>query len=250
MVTEFTLYKNLLDNLQDGVFLFDKDLNTRYCNKAAESLTGYAFDEIDGKDLINQLTFSNEETGNKIYKNSQYLKEAINKGIFKCEEIFIKNKNGDFSPVLMRIIPVRDENKKIHLMAQIITDNTFKHKAFKKIKELEEIALIDPTTRVNNRRYIERSIDSKLEEYRRYNHLFGILFIDIDNFKLINDTYDHSVGDKVLEEVSLKFSSALRKCDVFGRWGGETRRNNQQHRSGQIICFSEKIKIKNRTLRH
>ncbi len=89
------------------------------------------------------------------------------------------------------------------------------------MKEMEELMLLDPLTRLANRMYIEREISSCLEEFRRYAVPFGVIFFDIDRFKTINDTYGHLVGDQILQHIAKTLQSNARPFDLFGRWGGD-----------------------------
>jgi diguanylate cyclase (GGDEF)-like protein len=90
-----------------------------------------------------------------------------------------------------------------------------------RLEELQEMAMHDPLTGIANRRFVEISLAARLEELRRYNFPFAILFSDVDNFKQINDTYGHTVGDRILKMVSATLAHSLRSFDVIGRWGGE-----------------------------
>jgi len=72
-----------------------------------------------------------------------------------------------------------------------------------------------------NRNYIEREIQSRFEENKRFHVPFGILFIDVDHFKKCNDTYGHDVGDDVLKLIANTFVANARPFDLYGRWGGE-----------------------------
>jgi diguanylate cyclase (GGDEF)-like protein len=90
-----------------------------------------------------------------------------------------------------------------------------------RLEELQDMAMHDPLTGIANRRFVEISLAARLEELRRYGFPFAILFTDVDNFKQINDTYGHSVGDRVLRMISATLAHSLRSFDVIGRWGGE-----------------------------
>jgi diguanylate cyclase (GGDEF)-like protein len=90
-----------------------------------------------------------------------------------------------------------------------------------RVKELEKLALLDNLTQLANRNYIEREIQSRFEEKKRFNMPFGILFIDIDHFKKYNDIYGHPAGDEVLNFIANTFVANTRPFDLYGRWGGE-----------------------------
>jgi len=87
--------------------------------------------------------------------------------------------------------------------------------------ELERIAFSDPLTGLLNRRAIESFIDRMIARYKRGSSKFAILYLDLDNFKPINDTFGHEVGDKVLIEVSLRLKKLIRENDAVGRIGGD-----------------------------
>ena len=81
--------------------------------------------------------------------------------------------------------------------------------------------MIDPLTRIGNRRYAEIQLDRSLSEMNRYGWTFAVFFMDIDHFKTINDTHGHDTGDRVLRTVAKTIVKRMRPSDVFGRWGGE-----------------------------
>jgi diguanylate cyclase (GGDEF)-like protein len=91
----------------------------------------------------------------------------------------------------------------------------------RRIEYLQKQSLLDPLTQVLNRRGIEMNLTSRLEEMKRYGLSFGLLFVDVDRFKDINDDYGHVTGDKVLKMVSKTLTNSIRPFDVLGRWGGE-----------------------------
>lgn len=86
----------------------------------------------------------------------------------------------------------------------------------------EQLSTIDLLTGLYNRSKLEKELDKEIERVRRYKESsFSLLFLDIDNFKKINESFGHEFGDKVLQEFSSKVLKRLRKSDVFGRWGGD-----------------------------
>jgi diguanylate cyclase (GGDEF) domain len=92
---------------------------------------------------------------------------------------------------------------------------------FMSIKRLRDAAVIDPLTLCYNRRALDEFIDRTIASTRRYGSDLSAVMFDLDNFKTINDTYGHQVGDHVLKAVSRTVLSAIRKCDYLVRYGGE-----------------------------
>lgn len=85
----------------------------------------------------------------------------------------------------------------------------------------QQLAYTDELTGAPNRRQIEHRISNEMTRSLRYHRFFSVLMIDIDNFKQINDTYGHDVGDTVLKGMVLRLRSSVRSSDQVARWGGE-----------------------------
>lgn len=88
-------------------------------------------------------------------------------------------------------------------------------------KEMEKLAILDSLTGVLNRRGLEESFQREISRAKRYNRPLSVMILDMDNFKLINDTYGHIFGDQILIEVTNFLKSACRKTDIIGRYGGD-----------------------------
>lgn len=88
-------------------------------------------------------------------------------------------------------------------------------------RDLEEKVRTDPLTGAFNRQGLEEAMKVSLTEWRQEGKPFSIVMLDLDHFKVINDTYGHSEGDRVLTAVSTLIKDQIRPTDVFARWGGE-----------------------------
>jgi diguanylate cyclase (GGDEF)-like protein len=131
------------------------------------------------------------------------------------------HKDGHRVPVSVRISPLTDEIGQVVGGVEIFTDISNHKNNELRIRELEKMAFLDDLTQLANRGFIHREILSRLEEIKRFNVSFGILFMDIDHFKNFNDRYGHDTGDLVLIYVAKTFSLNSRPFDFYGRWGGE-----------------------------
>jgi diguanylate cyclase (GGDEF)-like protein len=87
--------------------------------------------------------------------------------------------------------------------------------------KVEEMALKDTLTGLYNRRYFQQILDYELNRAKRYHQPISLIFLDVDHFKKINDTYGHSVGDQFLKQIANKFSSLFRTTDLAARYAGD-----------------------------
>ena len=90
-----------------------------------------------------------------------------------------------------------------------------------KNKELNTLYITDKLTGIYNRHKLDITLAHEENMAKRYNHNFGVILLDIDNFKSVNDTYGHLQGDKVLVNVAMILKENIRRTDTLGRWGGE-----------------------------
>jgi len=91
----------------------------------------------------------------------------------------------------------------------------------KQNKLLDQLAAHDALTTLPNRRYFERQVIHEAAINRRYGHTATLLLVDIDDFKIINDTEGHDAGDKVLQTLATMFRDHVRESDTVSRWGGD-----------------------------
>ncbi len=127
----------------------------------------------------------------------------------------VKNSKETIFSVSASLVKVENENSKV-----VITFNNISQLEEQK-KEIEKAAQIDPLTKVANRMKFNITLKYQMDMAERYDHGFCIILFDIDNFKSVNDTYGHQVGDNILVELSSRIKNAMRKSDTFARWGGE-----------------------------
>lgn len=95
--------------------------------------------------------------------------------------------------------------------SQLLEDNS----------ELTRMALTDSLTGLSNRTHMNQILHKEYSRFERHNQRFGIIMIDIDHFKNVNDSFGHDVGDKVLKKLTKIFAAAIRTSDSVARWGGE-----------------------------
>ncbi|MCD4783463.1 MAG: sensor domain-containing diguanylate cyclase [Candidatus Eremiobacteraeota bacterium] len=211
----------LLKNIYDGVFFVDMNCKIWYWNKGAEKITGYKADEIIGKRCRDEVLVHIDDRGREVCNGYCPLKQAIETRASVSCRLYGKHKEGHRIPLLVKVVPVEDENNEILGAVEIFSDNSEQKGIVEKMEELKKIAFIDHLTLLPNRRMVEFRLQEALSALRRHLISFGVCYLDIDNFKKVNDKYGHAIGDRVLKMVANTMTHAVRGYDMVGRWGGE-----------------------------
>jgi diguanylate cyclase (GGDEF)-like protein/PAS domain S-box-containing protein len=214
-------YKKIIENLHDGLYIVDRNRVIIYWNKAAEHISGYTAKEVIGKSCADNILTHVDSEGNNLCTGMCPLAATIADGKPREAELFMHHKNGHRIPVSVRINTITGKDGNIIGGIELFTNISNQMATKMRVKELEKLALIDNLTQLANRHFLEQEIQSSFEEKKRLNISFGILLMDIDHFKKVNDTYGHDVGDEVLKFISNTFISNTRPFDLFSRWGGE-----------------------------
>ena len=221
MEKNIEFYKSILDNLYDGVYFLDRGRSILYWNKGAERITGYSRSEVEGSHCWDNILMHVDSEGKSLCQNRCPAWKTMEEAIPAEAEVFLHHKNGHRIPVSVKVTPIHDETGVIVGAVEIFRDNSEKLASLSLIEELQEKAFQDTLTSLPNRRYMDRYLMSKLDESSRYDWTFGLIFLDIDHFKAINDTYGHDVGDEALRMLARTLSHSSRSFDTVGRWGGE-----------------------------
>ncbi|MCF6155589.1 MAG: sensor domain-containing diguanylate cyclase [Candidatus Brocadia sp.] len=215
------LYRSLLDSLSDGIYVVDQGRVITYGNKGAETLTGYKNSEVVGQCCRGNILMFVDEQGRDVCEKECMAVESIADGRSRSMEVYVRHKDGYRMPVLVRTSPVRNLNGQIIGAVEELCDNSSKVEFVHKIEELEKCALLDPLTGLMKRRGLEMNLRSVFSVMQRHGWSYGIFFVDIDEFKRINDVYGYDIGNNVLKMVSKTLSNSVRASDMVGRWSGE-----------------------------
>ncbi|MCW8895454.1 MAG: EAL domain-containing protein [Sulfurimonas sp.] len=210
--TELLLTASALENSADGVIVTDVDgvilrVNASYCR-----ISGYSSEELIGK---NPSTMSSGWTQADIYED---MWRSLDKNEYWEGELKDRNKNGALYVAWLRIIKIVDAStQKVHYVG-ITTDITEKKEFEDKITDL---AYRDALTKLPNRNLFYDRLRKAISERRGFDEKLAVMFIDLDNFKFVNDTAGHLVGDKFLINVAERFKDVLRSHDTLARVGGD-----------------------------
>ena len=212
---------DVLENLHDGLYCTDTHRVITFWNHAAERITGYPAAEVLGRSCAANILVHVDTDGRSLCRGLCPLAMTMADCVGREAEVFLRHRDGHRVPVLVRTGPLKDRAGQVVGGVELFTDLSNILANNSRVRELEQLALLDTLTQLANRAYLQREIEARFEEMRRYGIPFGLLFMDIDFFKRFNDTYGHDVGDAVLKLVANTFTANSRAFDVYGRWGGE-----------------------------
>lgn len=210
-----------MNQLFDGVYFVNTERQIQFWNGGAERLTGYKSCEAVGSYCWNNMLAHVDEDGRALCHDGCPLQASIEDGAPREADIFLRHKDGHRVSVHVRVAPMLDVNGDIVGGIEVFTDNTIRETILRRVAEMERMAQLDGLTNLANRRYMEDTLDVACSGQDRRAGQGGVLFMDVDHFKRINDTFGHDAGDMVLKMVAGSLANALRANDTAARWGGE-----------------------------
>lgn len=209
---ELNIAANVYRHSNDAILITDKDNNIISINKAHERITGYRADEVIGE---NPRIFSSGWGDKQFYKN---MWDSLAKNDFWEEELWDRRKDGTLYAISMSIVCIRDKEANIINYIAISRDIT---ESKNKEKAIHQLAYYDFLTKLPNRKLFQEEVESFIKSSHFNDEKFAILFLDLDNFKWVNDSLGHFIGDKVLVKVSELLSNLVDKDSIVSRIGGD-----------------------------
>lgn len=202
----------VFENTTEGIIITNEEGKIISVNSAFSNITGYSFDEILYQ---NPRILKSGKHNREFYLN--LWKELEKNGSWKGE-IWNRKKNGEIYPEWLNLSVAKDSNGKILNYVALFSDIT-------KIKnsnaKIEYLAHHDPLTNLPNRLLLKARLNKSIEKCSDLKQRLAIFFIDIDNFKMINDSYGHSIGDKIINIVAQRLQKNVRRNDTISRIGGD-----------------------------
>jgi len=196
----------------EAIVITDSNGNIQRVNKAFEEITGYTQEEVQGK---NPSILKSGKHDKEFY--AQMWDDIKNKGYWKGE-IYNKKKDGTIYPEILSITAIKNEKGEITNYVSHFFDISDLKEAQ---AENEKRANFDTLTEVFNRKKLLEELEVVRNLAKKGGFYNAFLFIDLDNFKQINDSYGHSVGDRVLVEVANRLKSIKKERDILARLGGD-----------------------------
>src|ERR1700716_199131 len=209
-LNETTITKNylntLLNSLSDAVFVTSQDGLVKSCNEAAQLLLGFSPDELVGKPLLGFI----DEAHRSAFDSTQPAQEA--------RETVLRTASGQTIPVSMASSAIDSEDPQFQGNIYVARNITERKRAERRIRYL---ARYDTLTKMPNRMQFQHLLQQAIARARRNQRSLALLYLDLDRFKEVNDTFGHAAGDRTLEILSERLTRNLSKDTVIGRLAGD-----------------------------
>jgi diguanylate cyclase (GGDEF)-like protein/PAS domain S-box-containing protein len=202
----------VMQNTHEGVMITDASANLIAVNKAFTTITGYAVGEVIG---MNPRLLSSGRQNKTFYET---MWTELKKNGYWQGEMWNRRKSGEIYPQLLTISTIYNEQRQPTRHIGLFVDIT---QLRQNQAQLEFMAHHDPLTKLPNRALAESRLEQEIEQAHRHHRQLSVLFIDLDRFKQVNDSFGHLVGDELLVSVAQRLNERLREGDTLGRLGGD-----------------------------
>ncbi len=203
----------ILNSVDAAIYIKDAQLRYQYANGTACALLASTPEQVIGR---SDDDFFDASTANRLHINDR---RVIEQGERVEEEEVNRAADGRIQRSYLSVkLPLRDASGRVYALCGISTDITKRKQAEETIYQL---AFYDPLTGLPNRRLLQDRVQQLLTSLPRKAQGAALMFLDVDNFKDINDTLGHAVGDKLLRDIAQRLGECLRAQDTLARQGGD-----------------------------
>jgi diguanylate cyclase (GGDEF)-like protein/PAS domain S-box-containing protein len=207
-----SLTSRIIENAAEGILITDARCIILSVNPAFEKSTGYTAGEAIGK---TPALLKSGHHGKNFYRE---MWDSLNKNGQWQGEVWNRHKSGEIYPEWLSISAVKDSQQKVINYVGIFSDA---HTQEYILERLHYLAYYDGLTGLPNRRLFLDRLNVSLSQARRDRHMLAVMFVDLDQFKQINDTLGHEIGDRLLVAVTERMKGCLREGDTLARLGGD-----------------------------
>ena len=206
-----------LSSIGDGVITTDASGKTRYLNRVAERLTGWTNEQAHGQDVVRILLLVDEATGTP-FEHVALRCLALRQTIGFSSHTLLVTRDGHRVPIEDTAAPIWSRNGDI--LGVVIVFHDVSHNR-QLSQQLSWHATHDTLTGLINRREFESQVANALHGAKDDGHVHTLLYLDLDQFKVVNDTCGHGAGDLLLQLLAKMLQQHLRDSDILARLGGD-----------------------------
>jgi len=210
-------YEMILDAAANGICGVDEDQKISYINPAGLAMLGYGDDDLRGRPYAEIFKISLPGSDDFDLDCCPFFHDPGRMASRHFDEVRMLRKDGTSFPADFRVSPILRGERLVGAVL-VFQDVTERHQAAELVRFM---ANHDSLTNLPNRNYLRKRLPQAISLAKRYDRLLCLLFVDLDRFKPINDTYGHEIGDIVLFKVAQRLTKLLRASDSVCRLGGD-----------------------------
>jgi len=204
----------ILELAAEGIVSIDTQGRILTFNQSAQNIFGYNDKEVIGKNISILMPPPHRDLHDGYL--STYMETGVKHVLMKRREVEALRKDGQTIPIELAVSEIKVGNS--HFFTGMVRDISEEKKAQ---KEIEQLAHFDALTHLPNRRLFFDRLAQAITMAKRKHQSIVLMYLDLDGFKLINDTLGHHVGDLLLEEVAQRLRQSVRESDTLARLGGD-----------------------------
>lgn len=202
----------VFENTHEGIMITDKNAKITRINRQFTKITGYTLDEIIGK---NPNFLQSGAHNSKFYEK---MWNSINNTGSWYGELNNRRKSGEYFATLQSINAIKNEYGEVSGYVSVFSDISERKK---NELRLAHLASHDALTSLPNRMHFHDNLEQAILVAKRNNQKLAVLFLDLNDFKVVNDTLGHKIGDALLQEVAKRLKESIREADTAARLGGD-----------------------------
>lgn len=212
--------ERLLDFTSDALVWTDWQGSVRWCNRAFHLLVGHPFPDLLNACIYDLLSLETQGSPVPVEAHPATKARAAPDALAPLG-LYTLERSGSTVEVAGASVACGADGGEVFLVIRDVSERKQTEARLAELAHFEELAHYDPVTGLPNRRLFTNLLNRALKRAARCQGLVALLFLDIDRFKLINDTLGHSVGDQLLKAVASKLTQCLRAHDIISRLGGD-----------------------------
>ncbi len=211
--------KILFESFHEAIYIVNKERQILYFNPEASKISGFSKDDMVHSFCFNNMLNHVDDTGVNMCNGRCPLVDSMALNEVTEKYMYLHHKNGHRVKVFVRAIPYEEDGEIVGAI-EVFTDVTESNSLLEKLQIQKRLNMLDPLTGLFNRRFLNEEFPELAKGFPSDEKL-GVLFIDIDDFKMKNDRYGHLIGDEVLKTISKTIQYNLKANDFVIRYGGD-----------------------------